>query len=119
MIRTFKVVPYTTRVVVIIAKDLKSIMKEWRASKWKYYNIPEINLGGIDACVVEFDKENVLFILLPELTSIDIIVHECVHLWESIKMIHEFETDYKSQEVQAYGVQDIFKNVYGIFKKYK
>jgi len=111
---------YKDVVNVGITNDINRVIKK----QLKRYKVPEMQwedyfvTEDATAVVVEMDIKNgsVLFVILRNDSTVDELVHECLHLAEKILWARDIFHSPATSEVWAYFIQYLFNTITEIFR---
>lgn len=120
-LKTFECDVYREPVNICITNDINRVIKK----QLKRYKVPEMQwedyfvTKNADAVLITIDTEigdDVYFVILENNITLDILVHETVHLAEKILWSRDILHSPATSEVWAYFVQYLFQKIIDIFQ---
>ena len=119
-LKTFECDVYRDIVNIGITNDINRVVKK----QLKMYKVPEMQWDDYlvskdaTAATIEIDIGNrdVLFCIFSNESTLDELVHECVHLAEKILWARDIHHSPATSEVWAYFIQYLFDKIIDIFQ---
>lgn len=119
-LKTFECDVYKEFVNVCITNDINRVIKkqlkrhEIHEMQWEDYFVAKSVVAAV--ITIDTEKGDVYFIILENNITVDILVHECVHLAEKILWERDIFHSPATSEVWAYFIQYLFDKIIDIFK---